>query len=55
MPQLYLRFKQRYVSFGTVGVTLGFDDNRSLGVRETGALAALPVFRELILKVPRKS
>jgi membrane carboxypeptidase/penicillin-binding protein len=35
----------------TVAVRIGFDDNRSLGVRETGALAALPVFRELILKV----
>jgi len=35
----------------TVAVRIGFDDNRSLGVRETGALAALPVFKELILKV----
>jgi penicillin-binding protein 1A len=35
----------------TVAVRLGFDDNRSLGARETGALAALPVFREVILKV----
>ena len=35
----------------TVGVRIGFDDNRTLGPRETGALAALPVFREIILKV----
>lgn len=35
----------------TVAVRIGFDDNRSLGERETGALAALPVFREIILKV----
>jgi membrane peptidoglycan carboxypeptidase len=35
----------------TVAVRIGFDDYRSLGPRETGALAALPVFRETILKV----
>jgi penicillin-binding protein 1A len=35
----------------TVAVRIGFDDNRSLGTNETGALAALPVFREIILKV----
>jgi penicillin-binding protein 1A len=35
----------------TVAVRIGFDDYRSLGAKETGALAALPVFRELILKV----
>lgn len=35
----------------TVAVRIGFDDNRSLGTRETGALAALPLFREIILKV----
>jgi penicillin-binding protein 1A len=35
----------------TVAVRIGFDDNRSLGPKETGALAALPVFREIILKV----
>jgi hypothetical protein len=34
-----------------VAVRIGFDDNRSLGAKETGALAALPVFREIILKV----
>jgi len=32
-------------------VHIGFDDNRSLGAKETGALAALPVFREIILKI----
>ena len=35
----------------TVAVRIGFDDNRSLGAKETGALVALPVFRELMLKV----
>jgi len=35
----------------TVAVRIGFDDNRSLGAKETGALAALPVFREIILKI----
>jgi membrane carboxypeptidase/penicillin-binding protein len=35
----------------TVAVRIGFDDNRSLGARETGALTALPAFREIIRKV----
>jgi membrane peptidoglycan carboxypeptidase len=35
----------------TVAVRIGFDDNCSLGTKETGALAALPVFREIILKI----
>lgn len=35
----------------TVAVRIGFDDNRSLGSQETGARAALPVFREVILKI----
>lgn len=35
----------------TVAVRIGFDDNRSLGVKETGGLAALPVFREIMLKI----
>ncbi|MGB7624440.1 MAG: transglycosylase domain-containing protein [Terriglobia bacterium] len=35
----------------TVAVRIGFDDNRSLGMKETGALAALPVFREILMKV----
>ena len=32
----------------TVAVRIGFDDGRSLGARETGALAALPIFREIM-------
>jgi membrane peptidoglycan carboxypeptidase len=35
----------------TVAVRLGFDDNRSLGPKETGGRLALPVFKELMLKV----
>ncbi len=34
----------------TVAVRIGFDDNRSLGGMETGGRAALPVFREIMLK-----
>jgi penicillin-binding protein 1A len=37
----------------TVGVRIGFDDNRSLGPKETGGRVALPVFQELMLKVYR--
>ena len=32
----------------TAGVFVGFDDNRSLGNRETGASAALPIFRQFM-------
>jgi penicillin-binding protein 1A len=35
----------------TVAVRIGFDDNRSLGVRETGGRVALPIFREVMLRV----
>jgi penicillin-binding protein 1A len=35
----------------TVAVRIGFDDNRSLGPKETGGRVALPVFRELMLRV----
>ncbi|HEU4640685.1 MAG TPA: penicillin-binding transpeptidase domain-containing protein, partial [Candidatus Binatia bacterium] len=35
----------------TVAVRIGFDDNRSLGPKETGARVALPVFKELMLRV----
>jgi penicillin-binding protein 1A len=35
----------------TVAVRIGFDDNRSLGSKETGGRVALPVFREIMLKV----
>lgn len=34
----------------TVAVRIGFDDNRPLGRRETGGRAALPVFREIMLR-----
>lgn len=34
----------------TVAVRIGFDDNRSLGQGETGSLAALPIFREIMLR-----
>ncbi len=33
----------------TVAVRIGFDDDRSLGQRETGGRVALPVFREIVL------
>jgi penicillin-binding protein 1A len=35
----------------TVAVRIGFDDGRSLGLRETGSRAALPVFQEVILRL----
>ena len=35
----------------TVAVRIGFDDGRSLGPRETGGRVALPVFREVMLRV----
>src|ERR1700737_2513351 len=34
----------------TIAVRIGFDDNRSLGPKETGGRVALPVFQELMLK-----
>jgi penicillin-binding protein 1A len=37
----------------TVAVRIGFDDNRSLGPRETGGRVALPVFQEVMLKAYR--
>ena len=37
----------------TVAVRVGFDDNRSLGPQETGGRVALPVFKELMLRVYR--
>jgi penicillin-binding protein 1A len=44
-------------TFGPDGITaavrIGFDDNRSLGSRETGGRLALPVFQELMLAVYR--
>ncbi len=35
----------------TVAVRIGFDDNRSLGEKETGSRAALPIFREIMLRL----
>ena len=35
----------------TVAVRIGFDDNRTLGEKETGGLTALPIFREIMLRV----
>jgi len=35
----------------TVAVRIGFDDNRSLGSGETGGRTALPVFKDLMLRV----
>jgi penicillin-binding protein 1A len=35
----------------TVAVRIGFDDNRTLGERETGGRTALPIFREVMLQV----
>ena len=35
----------------TVAVRIGFDDDRSLGARETGARTALPIFREIMLRI----
>ena len=37
----------------TVAVRIGFDDNRTLGQKETGSLAALPIFREIMLRLYR--
>jgi penicillin-binding protein 1A len=38
----------------TVAVRVGFDDNRSLGPKETGGRLALPVFKEFMLSVYRE-
>jgi penicillin-binding protein 1A len=35
----------------TIAVRIGFDDNRGLGDAETGGRAALPIFREIMLRV----
>ena len=34
----------------TVAVRIGFDNNRTLGSGETGARAAIPIFREILLR-----
>jgi penicillin-binding protein 1A len=38
----------------TIAVRIGFDDNSSLGPKETGGRVALPVFREIMLRVYRE-
>jgi penicillin-binding protein 1A len=38
----------------TIAVRIGFDDNRSLGPKETGGRVALPVFREIMLRAYRE-
>lgn len=35
----------------TVAVRIGYDDDRTLGDKETGARAALPIFKEIMLKI----
>jgi penicillin-binding protein 1A len=35
----------------TVAVRIGFDDNRALGKKETGGRTALPIFREVMLRI----
>lgn len=35
----------------TVAVRIGFDDNRTLGAAETGGRTALPIFREIMLRI----
>jgi penicillin-binding protein 1A len=35
----------------TVAVRIGFDDNRVLGAKETGGRTALPIFRDIMLRV----
>lgn len=37
----------------TVAVRIGYDDNRSLGGKETGARAALPIFKEIVQGIYR--
>jgi len=39
----------------TVAVRIGFDDNRTLGANETGGRTALPVFREIMLRVYKEA
>jgi penicillin-binding protein 1A len=37
----------------TVAVRVGFDDNRTLGPRETGGRTALPIFQEIVARIYR--
>lgn len=34
-----------------MAVRVGYDDNRALGEKETGGRTALPIFREIMLRV----
>ncbi len=48
--------RSTYGSAGiTVAVRIGFDDNRTMGNRETGGRAALPIFREIMLRIYKDS
>ncbi len=42
-------------TYGTQGITvavrIGFDDNHTLGEKETGGRTALPIFREIMLRI----
>ncbi len=38
----------------TIAVRIGFDDNSSLGPKETGGRVALPVFKEITLRLYRE-
>jgi len=50
-----IRLSSTYGPHGiTIAVRIGFDDNRSLGRKETGGRVALPVFRKIMLGVYRK-
>ena len=39
----------------TVAVRIGFDDNRTLGNKETGGRTALPIFREIMARVYKEA
>jgi penicillin-binding protein 1A len=38
----------------TVAVRIGFDDNRPLGEQETGGKLALPIFRDILLRIHKE-
>tara|TARA_B100001179_G_C18203840_1_gene238413 strand:- start:145 stop:510 length:366 start_codon:yes stop_codon:yes gene_type:complete len=50
MDAWFLGFTSKVV----IGVYVGFDEPKSLGKYETGAKAALPVFREFVKNVVKK-
>jgi penicillin-binding protein 1A len=39
----------------TVAVRVGFDDDRTLGLRETGGRTALPIFREIMVRLYKEA